>query len=109
VGEAVALVIAETRALAEDAAAMVMIDYEPLQAVVDWRNALEPGSFVAHEGAPDNLAAQLRATFGNSDTVFASAAHVFRECFETHRGGCHAMELPCHGMPWGSGSARPAR
>ena len=42
-GEAVAVVIAQTRYLAEDAAALVAVDYEPLPAVSDCRQALQPG------------------------------------------------------------------
>src|SRR5262249_34455 len=42
VGEAVAIVIAQTRYIAEDAAALVAIDYEPLPAVSDCRQALAP-------------------------------------------------------------------
>ena len=51
VGEAVAAVVAETRELARDAAELVMVDYEPLDVVVDARRALEPDAPVLHEGA----------------------------------------------------------
>ena len=47
VGEAVAVVLAETRYRAEDAAALVAVDYEPLPAVSDCRAALEPGAPLA--------------------------------------------------------------
>src|SRR5919199_6988163 len=96
VGEAVALVVAENRAVAEDAAATVAVDYEPLPAMIDWRQALDAQAPRAHEDAPDNLVAELRGRFGNPDSVFASAPHVFRESFVEHRGGCHAME--CRGV-----------
>lgn len=96
VGEAVVLVLAESRAVAEDAAAMVTIDYDPLPAMTDWRRALDPGAPVAHEGAPDNLVARMRGRFGDADAVFAGAPHVFSETFFLHRGGCHAME--CRGV-----------
>ena len=96
VGEAVALVLADSRAIAEDAAAMVLVDYDPLPAVVDWRRALDADAPLAHEGAPDNLVGQLRGRFGDPDSVFARAPHVLRESFLLHRGGCHAME--CRGV-----------
>ena len=44
VGEAVAVVIAQTRYIAEDAAALVAVDYRPLSAVSDCRQALAPGA-----------------------------------------------------------------
>src|SRR5512141_3055792 len=43
-GEPVAMVLAESRYIAEDALADIQIDYEPLEAVVDVEKALEPGS-----------------------------------------------------------------
>jgi aerobic carbon-monoxide dehydrogenase large subunit len=95
-GEAVALIVAESRALAEDAAALVAVDYEPLAPVADLATALEPGAPTAHESAPDNRVATLRAKFGDIDQVFGRAAHVFAERITQHRGGCHAME--CRGV-----------
>ena len=92
VGVPVALVVAESRAIAEDAALLVEVDYEPLPAMVDWRRALDADAPRAHEGTPDNLVATLRGQFGAVDEVFAKAPHVFSETFETHRGGCHSME-----------------
>lgn len=96
VGEAVAIAVAETRAIAEDAAALVAVDYDPLPACTDWRKALEGEAPLAHEGAPDNLVGRLQARFGDPEAVFASAPHVFAETFTLHRGGCHAME--CRGV-----------
>src|SRR5690348_6309050 len=54
VGEAIAVVVAETRAIAEDAAALVAVDYAPLAPVADLATALDAGAPRAHEGAPDN-------------------------------------------------------
>ena len=95
-GEAIAIVIAESRAIAEDAASLVMVDYEPLTPVADIATALAAGAPLAHEGAPDNRVATLKAKFGDIDQVFANAAHVFAERITQHRGGCHAME--CRGV-----------
>ncbi len=95
-GEAIALVVAESRAVAEDAAARVAVDYAPLAAVADLASALDAGAPRAHEGAPDNRVATLRAKFGDVDGVFGRAAHVFAERIIQHRGGCHAME--CRGV-----------
>jgi carbon-monoxide dehydrogenase large subunit len=54
-GEIVAAVIAESRQTAEDAAGLVEVDYEPLEAVVLGSKALEPGAPQLHDEAPGNL------------------------------------------------------
>ena len=92
VGVPVAVVVATSRAVAEDAALLVEVDYEPLPAMIDWRKALDADAPFAHTEAPDNLVASLHGQFGAVDEVFGKAAHVFRDRFETHRGGCHSME-----------------
>ncbi|MCR0982713.1 xanthine dehydrogenase family protein molybdopterin-binding subunit [Roseomonas populi] len=96
VGEAVAVVIADTRAIAEDAAALVEVDYDPLPAVADCVAALEPGAPLAHSGAASNLAAELTLEYGAVDAAFATAPHRFAERLSIHRGGSHSME--CRGV-----------
>ncbi len=66
-GEPVAVVIADNRKLASDAAAAVEVDYEPLPAVIDLLGALEPTSPKTHTTLPDNLAWDL--TYSGEDTV----------------------------------------
>ena len=92
VGEAVAVVIADDRYVAEDAAALVMVDYDILPAVEDCREAVKPGAPLAHSDIADNIAAALTMGFGDVDAAFAKAAHVFEEQFWMHRGGGMAME-----------------
>ncbi|NJN18340.1 MAG: xanthine dehydrogenase family protein molybdopterin-binding subunit [Oscillochloris sp.] len=53
VGDPVAIVFAEDRYIARDAAALVEVDYEPLDAVVDAKKAVEPGAPQLHEAAPN--------------------------------------------------------
>jgi carbon-monoxide dehydrogenase large subunit len=96
VGEPVAVVIAEDRYTAEDAAALVEVDYEPLSAVCDCRSALESGTPPAHRNAPHNLVAEFNLAYGNVDAAFTGAAHVFRETLWQHRGGSHSIE--CRGV-----------
>jgi len=96
VGVPVVVVAAETRAIAEDAAALVQVDYDPLPAIIDWREALTADAAPAHLDLNDNRVAQLHNRFGDVEKVFSQAAHVFQESFETHRGGCHSME--CRGV-----------
>ena len=79
VGEAVAAVIAETRAQAEHAADLLLIDYEPLPVVVDGRAAMDKGAPQLHEAAPGNVC--FRFARGDEAAVrkaFDRAAHVVR-------------------------------
>ena len=77
VGDNVAMVIAETRELAKDAAEKVDIEYEVLDAVVDPKKAVEDGAPLVHEDAPRNLAfdweigdkAKTEEAFQNADVV----------------------------------------
>src|SRR5256886_3277257 len=95
VGEPVAIVVADDRYVAEDGAALVEIEYDPLPAVADCRAALAPGAPVVHRGAPHNLLAEFRMGYGDADAAFAKAAHVFSESLWQHRGGSHSIE--CRG------------
>jgi aerobic carbon-monoxide dehydrogenase large subunit len=56
VGEPVALVVAETRDQAQDAAELIEVDYDVLRAVTDLRAATAPGAPQVHADAPGNLA-----------------------------------------------------
>jgi aerobic carbon-monoxide dehydrogenase large subunit len=79
VGDPVALVVAEDRYVAEDAADLVDVDYEPRPPVVDYRRAEENGELV-HEAHGSNVVGELAGPRPASlDEVFASAAHVVRE------------------------------
>jgi carbon-monoxide dehydrogenase large subunit len=95
VGEAIAIVVADNRYVAEDAASLVEIDYEPLPAVADPRAALVPGSPVAHSASPHNLLAEFEIAYGDVGAAFAAAPHVFQETIWLHRGGGHSIE--CRG------------
>jgi carbon-monoxide dehydrogenase large subunit len=88
-GEAVAVAVAETRHLAEDAAELVVVDYEPLAAVSDCVAAIEPQSATAHRSCSDNIAAQYTLAYGDIGPPFDGAAHVISETYHQHRGtGC---------------------
>ncbi len=69
-GEAVAAVVAKTRALAEDAAELVGVEYEPLAPVADAQTALDPGTPVIHAELGDNLAFERRLDAGEVDQAF---------------------------------------
>ncbi|MDB5640815.1 MAG: carbon monoxide dehydrogenase large subunit [Hyphomicrobiales bacterium] len=91
-GQTVAVVIAQSRYIAEDAAALVDVDYETLPAISDLRSAVAPGAAVAHSDLPDNIASSFKMEYGDVDAAFASAPHVFEEKLWQHRGGGMAME-----------------
>ena len=92
VGEPVALVIASSRHLAEDAATAIELDFEPLPAVVDPYAGLEPGAPRARLDCPDNLVARHRIDYGDVDGAFAGAHHRFAERFRLNKGGGHSIE-----------------
>src|SRR5271155_5828713 len=92
VGEAVALVVARSRAIAEDAAARVEVDYEPLPAVSDCRDARRAGAPLAHSRKSSNLLIEFRQSYGDVAAAFARAPHAARISLKQHRGGAHSME-----------------
>jgi carbon-monoxide dehydrogenase large subunit len=95
-GEPIAIVVADSRHIAEDAAALVAVDYEPLAGVADCAAAIAPGSPLAHAEGKSNIAARVPITVGDADAAFAGAAHVVRERLYIHRGGPFFME--CRGL-----------
>ena len=92
VGQTVALVVAESRQIAEDAVSRIAVDYEPLPAVSDCRDALAPDAPKVHLGSDSNLVGNFYGKFGDIDAAFADATHTFTVDFHEHRGGCHAIE-----------------
>lgn len=84
VGDPVALVVAESRALAVDAAELVDVDYEPLPAVVDYTTA-EHADVLVHESHGSNVVGELAGQpVSAMDDVFGSAAHVVSETIHQH-------------------------
>jgi hypothetical protein len=94
-GEPVACVVADSRYIAEDAAQLVEVDYEPLPAVNDCRSALEDGAATAHVDSDSNVAARFPVKVGDTDRAFGGAKHIFREKIYQHRGGPFFIE--CRG------------
>src|SRR5687768_7231347 len=92
VGEAVAVVIAQSRALAEDAAALVDVNYDPLPAVADCRAAIAPGAPLAHRGRKSNVMTEIRQSYGDVEGAFARAPHKVAVNLKQHRGGAHSIE-----------------
>ncbi len=72
-GEAIAFVVADTKQHAEDAAELVKVEYEPLEAAVDMEKAMEPKSPVTHLSLQSNVAMTDRISFGDVETAFKTA------------------------------------
>jgi carbon-monoxide dehydrogenase large subunit len=98
-GELVAVVVAETRYLAEDACELVDIDYEALPGSGSYHRSLDLGEAI-HEGIDDNVAAHFAQSTGDVDNALAHAPHVLRETFTMARGGGHSMEGRAVAATW---------
>ncbi len=104
VGDPVALVVAESRYLAEDAVDLVIVDYEPLTALADYADAVSSPELV-HEGYPGNLAADLTILPPDAlDDVFASAAHVVTETIHQQAYAAVPMETRGLVVEWSAAS-----
>ena len=93
VGDGVAVVIAEDRYVARDAADLVDVDYEPLDTVVDAAKAVEAGAAQVHAEAPNNIAFDW--SIGDqeaTDSAFANAAHTATVELRNNRLIPHAIE-----------------
>ncbi len=96
VGEAVAVILAESRYLAEDAAELVTVDLEPLPAVIDAEQALAPDSAVLHDQYGTNLIGEFEIEKGDVDAALARAPHRLKRRFHHHRYAAIPME--CRGV-----------
>src|SRR5215469_11200465 len=96
VGEAIAVIVAETRYAAEDAAALVNLDLEELPAVVSVEAALQDGAPPIHEHLQTNLFGAFSIAKGDVDTALAGASHRLQRRFYHHRYA--AMPIECRGV-----------
>ncbi len=92
VGEPVAMVIADSRYLAEDAAMLVEVDYDPLPSVAGCAATYAAGSPAVHSGDTDNILAEIEQAYGDVEAAFAAAHSVYSDRFLQHRGGAHPIE-----------------
>ena len=96
VGQPVAMVVADTRQQALDAAEQVRIDYAPLPAVLDPDAALAPGAPLLEPSWGSNLALSVATGKGDPEGTFKNAAVVVEEEIRTHRYVASPME--CRGV-----------
>ena len=111
-GEPVAVVVAESRYLAEDGLDAMDVTYEPLPAVTDVRQSLQQ-QVIVHEEPGTNLAARYTLALGDIEEAFRSATYRRKEVFKVHRHTGNPLEtrgwwlattpgvgsLPCGGRP----------
>lgn len=105
VGEAIAVVVADDRYIAEDAAGLVGVDYDPLPAVVDLATAREAEGRV-HDDIADNTAGEVHDITGDPDAVFAAAPMVERLALAIERSTASPIEGRGINASWDPGSGR---
>lgn len=105
-GEAVAAIVATSRALAEDAAELVSVDYEELVPVTDMRTALDPGTPVIHSDLGDNLAFERNLDAGAVDQAFRDSDEVVEAEFVFGRHTGVTLEPRAVVADWNSGDER---
>jgi carbon-monoxide dehydrogenase large subunit len=92
VGEAIALVIADNRYIAEDALALIETDIQELPAVSDCRDALSSNAPDVHVHRKGNLLIDFVQSYGNADAAVEAAPRRLTVNLKQHRGGAHPIE-----------------
>lgn len=95
-GEAVAAVFANSYYGAEDAAELVEVEYEPLDAVTDVEQAMKPGSPLVHPELPDNVGYHFVHSFGDIESAFKKADVVVKVSLLNQR--VHPVSLEPRGV-----------
>ena len=105
-GEAIAAVVATSRALAEDAAEAVLVEYQELEAVTDMRRALDAETVVIHPSLADNLAFERVHEAGEVDRAFAESDAIVDADFVFGRHTGVTLEPRAVVADWNSSEAR---
>jgi len=92
VGETIVCVVAESRYIAEDAVGDIVVNFEPLPAIIDLNQALEPDASRIHDDLDDNLAAHVIQQNGDYEKIQAEADIVIKRNFDYDRGTAAALE-----------------
>lgn len=92
VGEGVAVVIAESRYIAEDARELVDVDYDPLPPITNAASAMAEGAALLHEGMESNVALDSTLAYGDVDGIFERADIVVKESVHWGRASAQPME-----------------
>jgi len=100
VGQTIAMVVAVDRYAAEDAAALIEIDYEPFAVEIDLEKAVLDGAPLVHAEVPNNIAAHFVQVSGGPDEAFAKAEHVTRIRVQVDRSTAAPMECRAVAANW---------
>jgi carbon-monoxide dehydrogenase large subunit len=92
VGDAVAVVLADDRYLAQDAAELVRVEYEPLPVLTDAEQATRAGATLLHDDVAQNVAFRWKVAGGDVATAFAQADRVIKQRLVNQRLIPNAME-----------------
>jgi carbon-monoxide dehydrogenase large subunit len=99
-GEPIAMIVAESRYIAEDALLDIVVDAEPLDVVVDMERALDPGMPLIHPQLGTNLAAHVVQRHGDWEGARAAAHLVVSRRFDYDRGAACAIENRAVAARW---------
>jgi carbon-monoxide dehydrogenase large subunit len=105
VGEALALVLADSAGIAEDALGAIEVDIEPLPAIANWQSAAKNETLL-FENKGSNLTMRFRAVLGDADAAFKNAPYTRRERFSTQRHTALPMEPRGLLAEWDAASGR---
>jgi 2-furoyl-CoA dehydrogenase large subunit len=92
VGEPVAVAVADSRYIAEDACDLIDVEYDVLTACADLQSATAPGASVIHEKAGSNVVSRRNFRYGDPDAAFAAADRVFDLSYSYPRYASTPME-----------------
>jgi 2-furoyl-CoA dehydrogenase large subunit len=95
-GEPVAIVLGESPYVAEDGAALVEVDYEPLEAIIDPELAADAASVRLHDGLASNVISERRFRYGDPEAAFATADRVVQITIRYPRNSVTPIE--CFGV-----------
>src|SRR5690606_23369216 len=90
--QTVVMVVAVDRYTAEDAAALVEVDYDPREVAVDIEDAVKPGAPLVHDSHAGNVAAYYEQVSGDPDAAVRAAEHVTRIKVKVERSTAAPME-----------------
>jgi len=101
VGDLVAMIVAGTLEQGRDAAEALVVDYEPLPAVITAAQALAPGAPQLHDEVPGNLMCRWeRGDAQATEAAFARAAHITQLAIRSPRQIAHYMETRAAWSAW---------
>ena len=92
VGDPVAVVVAASRYIAEDAIELIDVAYEAVGPVTDARQSMQAGAPQLHDAVPNNIAANFQVDVGDVDGAFADCDLILEEEFSTQRHGAVPLE-----------------